>query len=49
LEFNCRACEMHVIGTIRPNILKSPSPSVVPLVFHPNKGSKTKSSKQVES
>ncbi|MDD4964916.1 MAG: U32 family peptidase [Gallionella sp.] len=48
LEFDCRACEMHVIGTIRPNILKSPSPSVVPLTFHPNKGGKGKSSKQVE-
>ncbi|MDD2776947.1 MAG: U32 family peptidase [Gallionella sp.] len=49
LEFDCRACEMHVIGSIRPNILKSPSPSVVPLEFHPNKGGKGKSSKQAES
>ncbi|MFY9258992.1 MAG: U32 family peptidase [Gallionella sp.] len=46
LEFDCRACEMHVIGTIRPNILKSPSPSVVPLTFHPNKASKGSSSQK---
>jgi putative protease len=26
LEFDCRACEMHVIGKIRPNIRNSPPP-----------------------
>ncbi len=26
LEFDCRACEMHVIGRIRPHILNSPPP-----------------------
>ncbi len=30
LTFNCRACEMHVVGKIRKNILHSPPPSVVP-------------------
>jgi 23S rRNA 5-hydroxycytidine C2501 synthase len=34
LTFDCRACEMHVLGTIKKHILKSPPPSVVPLTFH---------------
>lgn len=32
LTFNCRACEMHVVGKIRKDILRSPPPSVVPVV-----------------
>ncbi len=37
LEFDCRACEMHVMGAMRPTIRNSPPPSVVPLTFHPTK------------
>lgn len=34
LEFDCRKCEMHVMGKMKKHILKSPPPSVVPLTFH---------------
>ncbi|RZI43309.1 U32 family peptidase [Herbaspirillum sp. HC18] len=37
LRFDCKACEMHVVGAIKPGILNSPPPSAVPyspLVFH---------------
>ena len=37
LRFDCKPCEMHVIGAIKPGILNSPPPSAVPyspLVFH---------------
>ncbi|MCK6406315.1 MAG: U32 family peptidase [Rhodocyclaceae bacterium] len=36
LRFDCRPCEMHVVGKMKKHILKSPPPSVVaaPLVFH---------------
>lgn len=37
LRFDCRACEMHVVGAIKPHILRSPPPSAVPvapLTFH---------------
>ncbi|HJV84484.1 MAG TPA: U32 family peptidase [Noviherbaspirillum sp.] len=37
LRFDCKACEMHVVGAIKPGILNSPPPSDVPyspLVFH---------------
>lgn len=34
LEFDCKACEMHVIGKAKQHILKSPPPTVVPLTFH---------------
>ena len=30
LKFDCKPCEMHVMGTMRPNILRSPPPSLVP-------------------
>ena len=36
LRFDCKPCEMHVIGAIKPGILNSPPPSAVPyspLVF----------------
>lgn len=31
LKFDCKPCEMHVMGTMRPNILRSPPPSLVPV------------------
>ena len=36
LRFDCRPCEMHVVGRMKKHILQSPPPSVVvaPLVFH---------------
>lgn len=35
LEFDCKNCEMHVMGKIKNRILKMPPPSSVPLTFHP--------------
>ncbi|MEW6676292.1 MAG: U32 family peptidase [Pseudomonadota bacterium] len=35
LKFDCRACEMHVMGRMKKHILKQPPPSVVPMTFHP--------------
>jgi collagenase-like PrtC family protease len=37
LKFDCKPCEMHIIGAMKPHILNSPPPSAVPyspLVFH---------------
>ncbi len=34
LEFDCRKCEMHVIGKMKKQILKTPPPSAVPVTFH---------------
>ena len=34
LEFDCKKCEMHVMGKMKNHILKSPPPSVVHLIFH---------------
>jgi len=37
LRFDCKPCEMHVVGAMRSNILKQPPPSAVsytPLTFH---------------
>lgn len=37
LRFDCKPCEMHVVGAMKPGILNSPPPSAVhysPLVFH---------------
>ena len=34
LEFDCRNCEMHVIGKIKKHIQKSPPPTAVPVTFH---------------
>ncbi len=34
LAFDCRACEMHVMGRMKKHVLKSPPPSAVPLTFH---------------
>lgn len=33
LKFDCKPCEMHVMGKIRPEIFKSAPPSVAPVVF----------------
>jgi putative protease len=35
LKFDCRSCEMHVMGKMKKHILKSPVPSTLPLTFHP--------------
>ena len=37
LKFDCKPCEMHVMGAMKPGILQSPPPSAIPyspLVFH---------------
>ncbi len=34
LKFNCRACEMHVMGQMKKHIFKSPPPTAVPMTFH---------------
>jgi putative protease len=34
LEFDCKACEMHVMGKMKKHISKSPPPTVVPVTFH---------------
>jgi collagenase-like PrtC family protease len=33
LKFDCRACEMHVMGKMKKHILKSPPPSVATITF----------------
>ncbi|HLP98814.1 MAG TPA: U32 family peptidase [Sideroxyarcus sp.] len=37
LEFDCRKCEMHVMGQMKKHILKSAPPTTVPLTFHPRR------------
>ncbi len=37
LEFDCRKCEMHVMGKMKKHILKTPPPSEVPVTFHPRR------------
>jgi len=37
LKFDCKPCEMHVMGKMRPNILRSPPPSTVPIPASPLK------------
>jgi 23S rRNA 5-hydroxycytidine C2501 synthase len=32
LKFDCKPCEMHVMGKMRPNILRSPAPSLMPAI-----------------
>jgi putative protease len=37
LKFDCKPCEMHIIGAMKPHILNSPPPSAIPyspLTFH---------------
>jgi putative protease len=36
LEFDCRKCEMHVMGKMKKHILKMPSPTAVPLATRPH-------------
>ncbi len=38
LKFDCRACEMHVMGRMKKHVRKQPPPSVVPLHFHAKMG-----------
>ncbi|HEX4843705.1 MAG TPA: U32 family peptidase [Limnobacter sp.] len=33
LKFDCKPCEMHIMGTMRRDIFNSPPPSVVPIQF----------------
>ncbi len=37
LEFDCRKCEMHVMGKAKKHVLKSPPPTAVPVTFHPRR------------
>jgi putative protease len=34
LTFDCRACEMHVMGRMKKSILRSPPPGSAPIEFH---------------
>jgi putative protease len=34
LQFDCKACEMHVMGKMKKHILKSQPPSAMPVSFH---------------
>ncbi len=34
LEFDCKKCEMHVMGKMKKHILKTPPPTAVPVTFH---------------
>lgn len=36
LEFDCRKCEMHVMGKMKKQVLKSQPPVAVPITFHKN-------------
>jgi putative protease len=38
LEFDCRKCEMHVMGKAKKHVLKSAPPTAVPVTFHPRGG-----------
>lgn len=37
LRFDCKPCEMHVVGKIKKHILQSPPPGAAPVVFHPKR------------
>ncbi|MGB8517810.1 MAG: DUF3656 domain-containing protein, partial [Gallionella sp.] len=37
LRFDCKPCEMHVMGKMKKQVLKTPPPSVVPVTFHHRK------------
>jgi putative protease len=37
LEFDCRKCEMHVMGKMKTHILKTAPPTVVPVTFLPSR------------
>jgi putative protease len=34
LEFDCRKCEMHVMGKMKKHVLKTPPPSELPVAYH---------------
>ncbi len=34
LKFDCKPCEMHVMGKMKKNILKTAPPSIIPITFH---------------
>jgi putative protease len=34
LEFDCRKCEMHVMGKMKKHILKTAPPTAIPVMFH---------------
>ncbi|NOT18686.1 MAG: U32 family peptidase [Sideroxydans sp.] len=34
LEFDCKACEMHVMGKMKKHVLRSAPPTVLPVTFH---------------
>jgi putative protease len=34
LEFDCKKCEMHVMGKAKKHILKTPPPTAIPVTFH---------------
>jgi 23S rRNA 5-hydroxycytidine C2501 synthase len=42
LKFDCKPCEMHVMGAIRPHILKSPPPSTAAAASLPASGAPVK-------
>jgi putative protease len=37
LEFDCKKCEMHVMGKIKRHVLKTAPPSIVPVTFQPRR------------
>ena len=37
LRFDCKPCEMHVMGKMKKNIAKTAPPTIVPLTFHAHK------------
>ncbi len=37
LTFDCRACEMHVMGKMKKHIQKTPPPTAFPVTFHPQR------------
>ncbi len=41
LQFDCRNCEMHVIGRMKKHILKAAPPSIVPVTFHPRQSKRS--------
>ncbi len=37
LRFDCKPCEMHVMGKMKKHIAKSAPPSIIPITFHPRR------------
>jgi putative protease len=40
LRFDCKPCEMHVMGKMKKHIAKTAPPTIVPLIFHPPRSGK---------